>query len=78
MSELALPKIDNSILNRKSEIVKNLSKLTDKENVLSEADELRPYETDALSVYTQTPLACLLYTSPSPRDPKSSRMPSSA
>ena len=51
MSELALPKIDNSILNRKSEIVKNLSKLTDKENVLSEADELRPYETDALSVY---------------------------
>ena len=60
MSELALPKIDNSILNRKSEIVKNLSKLTDKENVLSEADELRPYETDALSVYTQTPLAVVL------------------
>ena len=42
------------------EIVKNLSKLTDKENVLSEADELRPYETDALSVYTQTPLAVVL------------------
>ena len=60
MSELALPKIDNSILNRKTEIVKNLSKLTDKENVLSEADELRPYETDALSVYTQTPLAVVL------------------
>ena len=57
MSEIALPKIDNSILNRKSEIVKKLSKLTDIENVLSEADELRPYETDALSVYTQTPLA---------------------
>ena len=60
MSELALPKIDNSILNRKSAIVKNLSKFTDKENVLSEADELRPYETDALSVYTQTPLAVVL------------------
>ena len=85
MSEIALPKIDDSILNRKSEIVKKLSKLTNIENVLSEADELRPYETDALSVYTQTPLAvvlpenteevseilkfCLLYTSPSPRDP---------
>ena len=38
MSELALPKIDNSILNRKIEIVKKLSKLTDKENVLSDAD----------------------------------------
>ena len=38
MSELALPKIDSSILNRKTEIVKTLSKLTDKENVLSEAD----------------------------------------
>ena len=60
MSELALPKIDSSILNRKTEIVKNLSKLTDIENVLSEADELRPYETDALSVYTQTPLAVVL------------------
>ena len=60
MSEIALPKIDNSILNRKSEIVKKLSKLTNIENVLSEADELRPYETDALSVYTQTPLAVVL------------------
>ena len=30
MSELALPKIDNSILNRKSEIVKNLSKFINK------------------------------------------------
>ena len=28
MSEIALPKIDSSILNRKSEIVKKLSKLT--------------------------------------------------
>ena len=60
MSELALPKIDNSFLNRKNEIVKKLSKLTNIENVLSEADELRPYETDALSVYTQTPLAVVL------------------
>ena len=48
MTEIALPKIDSSILNRKKEIVKRISKLTDKENVLSEADELRPYETDAL------------------------------
>ena len=60
MSELALPKIDHSIVDKKNEIVKKLSKLTNSENVLSEADELRPYETDALSVYTQTPLAVVL------------------
>ena len=31
-----------------------------------------------LSPNYQTPVTCLLYTSPSPRDPKTSRMPSSA
>ena len=60
MSELALPKIDHSIVDKKNEIVRKLSKLINSENVLSEADELRPYETDALSVYTQTPLAVVL------------------
>ncbi len=60
MTEIALPKIDKSILNNKSEIVRKLAKFTNPENVLSEADELRPYETDALSVYTQTPLAVVL------------------
>ena len=33
----------------------------------------RPFESSLSSV-----LSCLLYTSPSPRDPKTSRMPSSA
>ena len=60
MSEIALPKIDRSIVSNKSQIVKKLSSLTNPENVLSQADELRPYETDALSVYTQTPLAVVL------------------
>ena len=60
MSKIALPKIDRSIVSNKSQIVKKLSSLTNPENVLSEADELRPYETDALSVYTQTPLAVVL------------------
>ena len=57
MTEIVLPKIDRSILNNKSEIIRKLARFTNPENVLSEADELRPYETDALSVYTQTPLA---------------------
>ena len=60
MSEIALPKIDRSIVSNKSQIVKKLSSLTNPENVLSESDELRPYETDALSVYNQTPLAVVL------------------
>ena len=60
MSELALPKIDRSILNNKNLIVKKLSNLINPENVLSHADEIKPYETDALVVYTQTPLAVVL------------------
>ena len=32
----------------------------------------------AMEKLGQIPRGCLLYTSPSPRDPKSSRMPSSA
>ena len=60
MTEVALPKIDHSILDRKKNIIKSLSRFTNSENVLSEADEVRPYETDALSVYTQTPLAVVL------------------
>ena len=36
---------------------------------------LRVYELKSLKLYINN---CLLYTSPSPRDPKTSRMPSSA
>ena len=60
MSELVLPKIEKSILYRKQEIVKKISQLTNSDNVLSEAGEIKPYETDGLSVYTQTPLAVVL------------------
>src|SRR6056300_1475769 len=60
MTQIALPKIDRSIISRKDEIVKSLSRLTNSENVLSHADEIKPYETDALAVYTQTPLAVVL------------------
>ena len=58
--ELALPKIDQKTIDSKSSIVKNLCKLTNPENVLSHADEIKPYETDALAAYTQTPLAVVL------------------
>ena len=58
--ELALPKIDQKTIDNKNSIVKNLCKLTNSENVLSHADEIKPYETDALAAYTQTPLAVVL------------------
>ena len=58
--ELALPKIDQRTIDNKSSIVKSLCKLTNSENVLSHADEIKPYETDALAAYTQTPLAVVL------------------
>ena len=37
-----------------------------------------PFNSSALSLYKWAPIACLLYTSPSPRDGLLSRMPSSA
>ncbi|WP_440908925.1 FAD-linked oxidase C-terminal domain-containing protein [Candidatus Pelagibacter sp.] len=58
--ELALPDIDQKTIDNKNSIVKNLCKLTNPENVLSHADEIKPYETDALAAYTQTPLAVVL------------------
>ena len=58
--DLALPEIDQRTIDNKSFIVKNLCKLTNPENVLSHADEIKPYETDALAAYTQTPLAVVL------------------
>jgi glycolate oxidase len=50
MTELALPKVDKKIIERKQEIVKNLSKISGQDNVLSHPDEIKPYETDALAV----------------------------
>jgi glycolate oxidase len=60
MSELVLPKIDKSIIEKKEYIFNKLRKLINTENVLSHADEIKPYETDALTAYKQTPLAVVM------------------
>ncbi len=60
MTNLVLPKIDKKTLNKKKYIFKKLKKLIDPENVLSHEDEMRPYETDALSAYKQMPLAVVM------------------
>ena len=57
-------------------------KLLDKNLIISAVDNKlnhknRKSQKDNL-IYKNDHITCLLYTSPSPRDPKTSRMPSSA
>ena len=51
--------------------------ITETDNYIALIDTLMTMnEHDLITIYIDSP--CLLYTSPSPRDPKTSRMPSSA
>ena len=43
-----MPKVDNSILSKRDQIVSDIEKIVDPKNVLSHIDEIKPYETDAL------------------------------
>jgi len=56
MSNLAMPKIDRKLIAKKKDIVADLKKIIKDENILHNEDELRPFETDALSAYKQKPL----------------------
>ena len=60
MSTLQMPKVDSSILSSRDKIISDIEKIIDPKNVLSHQDEIRPYETDALSAYKQTPLLVVL------------------
>ena len=60
MTSLQMPKVQKSILNKKDEIISEVKKIIKKENVLSHEDEIRPYETDALTAYRQKPLLVVL------------------
>ena len=57
MTNLQMPKIDRKIVKRKNDIVKNIKKIINSQNVLEHPDELKPFETDGLSAYKQIPLA---------------------
>ena len=52
-----MPKIDRKLLSKKAMVIKNLKKIIKSENVLDHEDQIRPFETDALSAYKQKPLA---------------------
>ncbi len=56
MTKLAMPKIDRKIFQKKEFITSSLKKIINPQNVLDHEDEIRPFETDALSAYKQKPL----------------------
>ena len=60
MTSLQMPKIENSILSSREKIISDIEKIVNPENVLSHKDEIKPYETDALAAYRQTPLLVVL------------------
>jgi glycolate oxidase len=56
MSNLAMPKVDRKLMSKKVDIVADLKKIIKAENVLDHEDQIRPFETDALSAYKQKSL----------------------
>ena len=56
MTKLAMPKIDRKLISKKADVVANLKKIIKAENILSDEDLTRPFETDALSAYKQKPM----------------------
>ena len=54
-----MPRIDRKLLSKKSSVIENLKKIIKVENVLDHEDQIRPFETDALSAYKQKPLAVI-------------------
>ena len=60
MTSLQMPKIDSSIISSRDKIISDIEKIINPENILSHIDEIKPYETDALAAYKQTPLLVVL------------------
>ena len=60
MTNLQMPKVEKSIISNKDKIVSDIGKIVKEENILSHNDEIKPYETDALAAYKQTPLVVVL------------------
>ena len=56
MSKLSMPKIDRKLISKKSDIIADLKKIIKAENILDHEDQVRPFETDALSAYNLKPL----------------------
>jgi glycolate oxidase len=59
---IEIPAPDPSILSRRDDIVAGLARLVAADSLISSGDELRAYETDALTAYRRVPLAVVLPT----------------
>ncbi|MEQ8196073.1 MAG: FAD-binding protein, partial [Rhodospirillales bacterium] len=57
---MRMPEPDADVIARRAEIIKVMRSIVPAENVLEDDDELRVYETDALSAYRQMPLIVVL------------------
>ena len=60
MTTLKMPRVDRKILKDREKIIKDISGFTNPENILTEREELKPYETDGLTAYKQTPMLVVL------------------
>ena len=60
MTTLKMPRVDRQVLKNKDKIIKDISDFTDTKNILAEREELKPYETDGLTAYKQTPMFVVL------------------
>ena len=60
MSTLVMPQIDQSVLNGREKIVRDLKRFTSPINIISDPEGITPYETDALSAYKQKPMVVVL------------------
>jgi glycolate oxidase len=60
MSQIAFPEPDLSILARREAILTALAPLLPTDGLITQADELRAFETDALTAYRRAPLAVAL------------------
>ena len=59
MTKLAMPKIDRKLISKKADVIADLKKIVRPENILDHEDQVRPFETDALTAYKQKPLAVI-------------------
>ena len=59
MTKLVMPKVDRKLISKKVDVIEDLKKIVRAENILGHEDQIRPFETDALSAYKQKPLAVI-------------------
>ena len=56
MTKLLMPRVDRKLLSKKETVIQDLKKIIKSENILSDEDQTRPFETDALTAYKQRPM----------------------